>query len=95
MGTAFGGIDIVGKGDKGFIIAGGILHGDLCHGGVFHPAYVDDLFMDRLFAFIQVGNKFLDTPFITHGFALLFFAPQILKNDFEAGVQKGLLTKAL
>ena len=97
MHTALRGMNVVGEGEGGLVVAIVILHGDLRHGIALLPADVDHLLVQRCFRAVQIGDELPDTALVAHGMAALLLrllgGSQTLvgNGDPQAGIQKCLL----
>ena len=90
MHTAFGGIDLVGKAQHGFVVAIVILQRNFCTGITLHAAHIDNIIMDRCLIPVAPGYKFTDTAFIAHGILDCFIGAFIGNADPQTGSQKCL-----
>ena len=88
MGSAFGRIDIINKTVYAFVVRIIMLHGNFNINVIFTSFEIHNLFIERIFAFIQVRNKFLDAAFIVEYFFLFLPFSRIHKDDFKAFCQK-------
>ena len=110
MGAAVRGVDVVGKAQQQFVVAGIILQRDLGHTPLGLALEVDDIGVEHLqiALFAQIGDKALDAALIAHdlgavaGVALLAILqnggvelPLIGQGDLDTGVQEALLAQTL
>ena len=91
MHAALGGVDVVGKGEDGLVIAGVVLQGHLGHRVLLLAGHIDDLLVEGVFIPVEPGDKLPDTAGVAHLVALLLALPQVHGADAEACVQEGLL----
>ena len=77
MHAALRGMDVVGKGENGLVIAGVILHGHFRHGVLPLSGHVDDALMKRVLRAVQPGDKLPDAAGVAHGILLLLTGTQV------------------
>ena len=94
VGPALVGVDGVGEGRDGVVVARVPLHGDLRVMGVRLALEVDDLGVDRLLGGVDVGHEVADAPgvLVDLGLALV---PLVGEGDAQAGVEEGHLAHAV
>ena len=110
VGAAVGGVDVVGKAEQQFVVAGVVLHGDLSLGAVGFGRQIDDAGVQHLEVplFVQVGDKAADAALVAHhllpvaGDALLPILedggvqlPLVGQGDLEPRVEEALFPQAL
>ena len=94
MHAALGGVDVVGEGHQGLVIAVVILQGHLGGAVALGPRQIDDLLVQRGLVAVEPGDKLPDAALIAHGVALLLAGPGVGDGDAQARIQEGLLPHA-
>ena len=89
--TAAGGVDVVGKGDQGLVVAVVILQGDLRRGVPLGAGEVDDLLVQGGLVAVEIGHILPYAPLVAHGLPLLAAGPGIGDGDAQPRIQKRLL----
>ena len=98
MGTAVGGVDVIGKGEEYFVVAVVVLHRDLDRDGVLliFGGKIDDLGMDDLerTLFVDILHKASDTALILIIVFQYFFGIALVAQlDMHAGVEERLFAQ--
>ena len=86
-------MDIVGKREDIFVVAGVVLKRDLGKRGVSGAGYVDDVVVQHFLALVEKFNERADPALIAEVGLLFLFAALIGKDDADAAVQKRLLAQ--
>ena len=94
MHAALGGVDVVGEGEDGLVIAVVVLHSDLRYGVVLLARHVDDMVVKHVLALVQPGDELPDTTLEAHVVFLLLAGALVHDMNAQAGVQEGLLPHA-
>ena len=94
MHAALRGVDVVGEGEDGLVIAVVVLHGHLGHGVLPGAGHVDHVAVEHVLAAVQPGDELPDAAGIAHAVLLLLAGPLVHGADAKAGVQEGLLPHA-
>ena len=94
MHAALGGVDVVGKGENGLVVAVVILEGHLRHGVVLHAGHVYHLGVKGILGLVEPGDKLPDAPLEAHVVLLLLTGALVNGADAQAGVEEGLLPHA-
>ena len=99
MGTAVCGVNVVGKGEQGGVVAVIVLQRHL-DGGMFPVArIVDDILVqdipDILFALVDIVHKAADTALIVQHLADRLFAALVAEGDVDPAVEECLLAQTL
>ena len=89
--AALGGVDVVGEGHQGLVIAVVILQGNLGGAVALGPRQIDDLLMQRRLVAVEPGNKFPDASLVAHGVTLLLAGPGVGNGDTQPRIQERLL----
>ena len=94
MHAALGGVDVVGEGEDGLVVAVMVLKGDFRHAVVLGSGHVDDLGVDGILAAVEVGDELPDAAGVAHGLLHRLLPPAVRDADLEPGVEEGLLPHA-
>ena len=93
MGTAFGGMNVVNKGEGVVVIAIVVLQGNLNIYAVLHAFCVHDLVVEGIFVLVGVSYEFADTAFVVE-FLFLFAAfAKILQGNVQTLGQESSFTQ--